>query len=140
MAEREPGVITEDLLRECARAYGGDGDDGDGSNGACDGDLAEEKRRQLPFAEIGALELGFQRLARVSGLGGLRALTKLCLDNNRLEKIEGIDHLVRAFRGSLLSLPESSVCLVSWQCTLLVQSINTRPPPQQQRSTSRGSI
>jgi hypothetical protein len=108
VAEREPGVITEDLLRECARAHGGDGDDGDCSNGACDGDLAEEKRRQLPFAEIGALELGFQRLARVSGLGGLRALTKLCLDNNRLEKIEGIDHLVRF--GSSLYLPESSVC------------------------------
>jgi hypothetical protein len=62
----------------------------------CDADLAEERRRQVPLREAEALALSFRRLARVSNLGGLDGLTKLQLDNNRIERIEGIAHLVRA--------------------------------------------
>ena len=63
--------------------------------GGCDSDLAEARRRQLAFSDVTTLAFGFKGLARISSLGGLGALTKLQLDNNRITKIENISHLVR---------------------------------------------
>jgi len=60
-----------------------------------DPDLAEDKRRQLPFAEVETLALSFQRLARITSLEGFDRLTKLQLDNNRITQIENLSHLVR---------------------------------------------
>ena len=60
----------------------------------CDADLAEEKRRQLPFREVESLAFSFKRLARIASLTGFDRLTKLRLDNNKITRIESIDHLV----------------------------------------------
>jgi hypothetical protein len=61
-----------------------------------DPDLAEDKRRSLPFRDAEALAFSFRRLARISGLAGLGALTKLQLDNNRITRVENLSHLVGA--------------------------------------------
>ncbi|KIY99489.1 hypothetical protein MNEG_8472 [Monoraphidium neglectum] len=83
IAEAEPSVITEELTRECIQVNGSDAD------------LADDKRRQLPFSEVEALAFSFKNLARIANLRGLDSLTKLQLDNNRIERIENISHMVR---------------------------------------------
>lgn len=40
------------------------------------------------------LALSFRSLARIQNLRGLDSLVKLQLDNNRIERIEGLSHLV----------------------------------------------
>lgn len=65
----------------------------------CDADVAEEKRKQLPFNEVEALALSFRRLARITSLHGFDKLTRLRLDNNRIARIEGIGHLVGRASG-----------------------------------------
>ena len=57
-------------------------------------DLAEDKKRELPFEQVEAAAFSFKNLSRISNLWGLDKLVKLQLDNNRLERIENLGHLV----------------------------------------------
>ncbi len=48
----------------------------------------------MMFREVERLVFSFKTLAKISNLDGLHNLTKLQLDNNRISRIENINHLV----------------------------------------------
>ena len=48
----------------------------------------------IPFGELPELQLSFANIIIIQNLEGLNNLTKLCLDNNIIERIENLDHLV----------------------------------------------
>jgi hypothetical protein len=77
-----PGVPTRRACRHIWQVTG------------TDPELAEQKKRELPFGQAECLALSFRRLARISNLSGLNSLCKLQLDNNRLQAIENLGHLV----------------------------------------------
>lgn len=57
---------------------------------------AKDARKQhCPFNQMEHLDFSFQKLWHIQNLNGLDGLVKLQLDNNRIEKIENLSHLVR---------------------------------------------
>ncbi len=61
---------------------------------------AKEARKQhCPFNQMEHLDFSFQKLWHIQNLNGLDGLVKLQLDNNRIEKIENLSHLVGAAAG-----------------------------------------
>lgn len=60
-----------------------------------DPDSAEEKQQTLTFKQVECAAFSFKSLARIDNLWGLTKLIKLQLDNNHLQKIENLSHLVR---------------------------------------------
>lgn len=62
--------------------------------------MAEDKKRELAFEQVEAAAFSFKNLSKISNLWGLDKLVKLQLDNNRIEKIDNLGHLVR---GPLIS-------------------------------------
>lgn len=83
VADKEPSFITEELLRSGAQFP------------RWDADLAAARRRDAPLSEATAIAVSFARVARIDHLRGLEALTSLRLDNNRIERVENLGHLVR---------------------------------------------
>jgi hypothetical protein len=57
-------------------------------------ELAEDKKRELPLGQVDTAAFSFKNLAKISNLWGLEKLVKLQLDNNRIEKIQNLGHLV----------------------------------------------
>ena len=109
IAEVEPNVITKQLTRECIQVR------------AClvlhavvslqaaavrshtcqllqiggaDHDATAQKKRTMLFSEIECLVFSYKGLAKIDSLQGLENLTKLQLDNNYIQKIENLSHLV----------------------------------------------
>lgn len=64
----------------------------------------EEKRVAVPFREVQHLAFSFKNILRIENLQGLDNLVKLQLDNNIIQKIENLDHLVRLAVCFLLTL------------------------------------
>ena len=60
------------------------------------------KKETIPFREARALLLSYQNILRIDNLVGFDKLIKLQLDNNIIEKIENLDHLVHLDRHQLL--------------------------------------
>lgn len=54
----------------------------------------EEKRQTMHFREVHHLAFSFKNILKVENLAGLDNLVKLQLDNNVVQKIENLDHLV----------------------------------------------
>lgn len=100
----EPNVLSQELLRSCVLAQGPDGEAGR---------LAQEEG--IAFSEVRKLRLDFQStpvgvggascygilttrasadILRIENLWQFSNLVKLQLDNNIIEKIEGLDTLV----------------------------------------------
>lgn len=52
------------------------------------------KREASEPAQITALRLDYRNILRIDNLWSFEKLTKLQLDNNTIEKIENLDHLV----------------------------------------------
>jgi hypothetical protein len=65
-----------------------------GGGGHGKGGHDEQKRLSCPHEKMGHLRLSFQSLARIQNLRGLEGLVKLQLDNNRIERMENLSHLV----------------------------------------------
>lgn len=61
-------------------------------------ELAEDKKRELPNELVEQAAFSFKNLSKISNLWGLESLVKLQLDNNRIERIENLQHLVRGCR------------------------------------------
>jgi len=77
----DPTVIDERLIREAMKKH-----------------FEENKVPNmdgLPFSELRVLSLSFQNIHKIQNLDGLVNLEKLQLDNNIIEEIEGISHLVK---------------------------------------------
>ena len=57
-----------------------------------------ERREELSLVDMcpiaASLVLSFQNIGKIENLVGLESLTKLCLDNNQIKDIVGLDHLV----------------------------------------------
>ena len=118
----EPNVLSQELLRSCVLAQGPDGEAGR---------LAKEEG--IEFSEVRKLRLDFQStsvgvggascygslttppsadILRIENLWQFSNLEKLQLDNNIIEKIEGLDtlvHLEWLGKGLEPSLPPSSL-------------------------------
>mmetsp|Transcript_55839 Transcript_55839/g.132503 ORF Transcript_55839/g.132503 Transcript_55839/m.132503 type:complete len:528 (+) Transcript_55839:265-1848(+) len=81
----EPNVIDEDLIRNCITTVE-------------EMSLPDEKKKEMKteteLHDIKALSFSFQNILKIDNLAGLHSLVKLQLDNNIIEKIENIDHLV----------------------------------------------
>ena len=75
----EPTVINGEIINEYIREY-----------------MMTNKifTDRIPFGELPELQLSFSNIIIIQNLEGLNNLTKLCLDNNIIEKIENLDHLV----------------------------------------------
>jgi hypothetical protein len=107
IAEVEPAVITAELTRDCIQARELLQPELQASLlgwvmlmvhgmqvSGPDADIAEEKKRTIPYREVECLVFSFKNLACIANLKGFNSLTKLQLDNNHLNKIENISHLV----------------------------------------------
>jgi len=75
----EPEVIDIPLLEDCIIVTGGE-------------EMAAQSK-SLPFKEVDWLKLSFKNIVRIENLVGFESLKKLQLDNNRIRKIENLDHL-----------------------------------------------
>ena len=53
-----------------------------------------ELEEPVVFSEVQVLRLSYKNVLKIANLQGFEALHTLCLDNNAIEKIEGIEHLV----------------------------------------------
>lgn len=75
-----PNVISDDLIRRFIREYN-----------------AENKvfnMDDMLIADITELRLSFQNIQKIQNLEGLHNLKKLCLDNNIIEVIEGLEEFL----------------------------------------------
>eukprot|EP00775_Hariotina_reticulata_P009125 gene9125-9294_t len=79
IAEVEPAVVTDELLRDCIVVG--------------DADLAAEKKQNISFSQVECIQCSFKKLAHITNLSGLDNLVKLQLDNNQITKIENLNHL-----------------------------------------------
>lgn len=59
-----------------------------------DPELAEDMKQTISFSQVDTACFSFRNLARIHNLTGLQQLVKLQLDNNRIQKIENLSHLV----------------------------------------------
>jgi hypothetical protein len=108
ITEVEPAVVTDELIRDCIVV---------GVAGTClstscvvqqawmrhvlaclqvtgDPDSAEDKKQSLAFGQVECAAFSFRSVARIDNLWGLTKLVKLQLDNNQIQRIENLEHLV----------------------------------------------
>jgi hypothetical protein len=139
IAEREAGVVTDELIRDCivvcaliccaaaAKVF----DAALSCSRApvltpgclqvttpCP-ELAEDKKRELAFEQVEVAAFSFRGLSSISNLWGLDKLVKLQLDNNRIQRIENLGHLVgpstsRAAAMAVLASTHSSKHDATW--------------------------
>lgn len=89
---------------------------------------AKEARKQhCTFSQMEHLDFSFQKLWHIQNLSGLDGLVKLQLDNNRIDKIENLAHLVGAaampapaHMGAVLCT-SSTAAAACWQCRCLCE-------------------
>jgi Leucine-rich repeat (LRR) protein len=66
----------------------------------------------LYFKDITVLSLSYKNILKIQNLDGLFYLEKLQLDNNLIERIENLDHLVNLkWLGKILYLDLSFNCI-----------------------------
>lgn len=113
IAEREAGVVTDELIRDCivvcalicccccqgfpAISYSRAPVLSLGClqvTTPCP-ESADDNKRELAFEQVEVAAFSFRGLASISNLWGLDKLVKLQLDNNRIQRIENLGHLVR---------------------------------------------
>ncbi|VDO04025.1 unnamed protein product, partial [Rodentolepis nana] len=83
----EPTVISEELLTYAVFAQGPTGEAGR---------IAETEG--IAFDSVKRLELSYKNVLKITGLSQFCNLTELLLDNNIIEKMEGLDQLVNLKR------------------------------------------
>lgn len=86
-------------------------------------ELAEDKKRELPFEQVDTAAFSFKNLAKISNLWGLDKLVKLQLDNNRIEKIENLRHLV-----SILARPGLHCVGMNMMCSCRASKLHPYCP------------
>lgn len=78
-------------------------------------ELAEDKKRELAFEQVEIAAFSFRGLASINNLWGLDKLVKLQLDNNRIQRIENLGHLVRqSCRAAACSSQHTARHMTSW--------------------------
>lgn len=79
----EPSVIDDEMLHKAVEEQGPKEEAG-----------RIAKQEGIDFADVLALRLDYKNILKIDNLWCFTALTKLQLDNNIIERIEGLDHLV----------------------------------------------
>lgn len=79
----EPSVIDDEMLHKAVEEQGPKEEAG-----------RIAKQEGIDFADVLALRLDYKNILKIDNLWCFTALTKLQLDNNIIEKIEGLNHLV----------------------------------------------
>lgn len=95
LCDMEPRVMDDDMLKLAV-----------GEQGPRDeaGQLA--KQEGILFKDVLSLQLDFQNILRIDNLWQFENLRKLQLDNNTIEKIEGLEKLTRlVWLGEALASP-----------------------------------
>mgnify|MGYP000078779447 FL=1 len=72
-----PNVINDEMIRNYIKEYNAENQIYGMDN--------------MPFSQIVELRLSYQNILKISNLTGLSGLKKLCLDNNIISRIEGLD-------------------------------------------------
>lgn len=75
----DPNVISDALIHEYIKEYN--------FNNKLFG------MDSMPFRDLCELRLSFKNILKIQNLTGLPSLKKLCLDNNIISKIEGLEEL-----------------------------------------------
>lgn len=111
----------------------------------------EEKRLNMQLRDVSALSFSFKNILRIDNLQGLSSLVKLQLDNNVIDKICNLEHLVglctsrRSSRPCRLD-PAQSRCRPTWCGWIFLSTTFQRsrawrglPSSRTSRSTTTGS-
>ena len=83
----EPSVIDDDMLHKAVEEQGPKEEAG-----------KIAKQEGIDFADVLSLRLDYKNVLKIDNLWCFKSLTKLQLDNNIIENIEGLDHLVNLVR------------------------------------------
>jgi hypothetical protein len=108
IAEVEPAVVTDELIRDCIvvspavprkaaqalEAVEYELTIASTMQVTGDPESAEDKKQSLAFGQVECAAFSFRSLARIDNLWGLTKLVKLQLDNNQIQRIENLEHLV----------------------------------------------
>lgn len=79
----EPSVIDDDMLHKAVEEQGPKEEAG-----------KIAKQEGIDFGDVETLRLDYKNVLKIDNLWCFTSLTKLQLDNNIIERIEGLDHLV----------------------------------------------
>lgn len=91
----EPSVIDDDMLHKAVEEQGPKDEAG-----------KIAKQEGIDFSDVLSLRLDYKNVLKIDNLWCFKSLTKLQLDNNIIENIEGLDHLVNlVWLGKLKSHP-----------------------------------
>ena len=90
----EPSVIDDDMLHKAVEEQGPKEEAG-----------KIAKQEGIDFADVLSLRLDYKNVLKIDNLWCFKSLTKLQLDNNIIENIEGLDHLVNlVWLGKLVTI------------------------------------
>lgn len=78
----EPSVIDDEMLNTAVEEQGPKEEAG-----------KIAKAEGIDFADVGSLRLDYKNILKIDNLWCFKSLVKLQLDNNIIERIEGLDHL-----------------------------------------------
>jgi hypothetical protein len=136
IAEVEPAVITDELIRDCimvsmlaACTAAGPANrlkpnrTADQLQVSGDPESAEDKKQSLAFGQVECAAFSFRSLARIGNLWGLTKLVKLQLDNNQIQRIENLEHLVSNFWSCMM--PSAAAAWMHVLCNATVQACET---------------
>lgn len=79
----EPSVIDDEMLHKAVEEQGPKDEAG-----------KIAKAEGIDFSDVLSLRLDYKNVLKIDNLWCFKSLTKLQLDNNIIERIEGLDHLV----------------------------------------------
>lgn len=79
----EPSVIDDEMLQKSVEEQGPKEEAG-----------RIAKLEGIDFSDVIYLRLDYKNILKIDNLWCFKSLTKLQLDNNIIEKVEGLDHLV----------------------------------------------
>lgn len=79
----EPSVIDDVMLQKAVEEQGPKEEAG-----------KIAKQEEIDFADVASLRLDYKNILKIDNLWCFTTLQKLQLDNNIIERIEGLDHLV----------------------------------------------
>lgn len=95
----EPSVIDDEMLHKAVEEQGPKDEAG-----------KIAKAEGIDFSDVLSLRLDYKNVLKIDNLWCFKSLTKLQLDNNIIERIEGLDHLVNlVWLGTINDLSYMSV-------------------------------
>lgn len=93
----EPSVIDDDMLHKAVEEQGPKEEAG-----------KIAKQEGIAFVDVASLRLDYKNILKIDNLWCFTTLSKLQLDNNIIERIEGLDHLVNLVWLGKLGSPSTT--------------------------------